>query len=336
MITMNPLAVVTMMLLSLTGVTDAAQTHPDTETAKGMTQVQAEATYRDAFAAHPKSLEACTRLAEFLIRPPAGAAPRFDEGMAVFERCASLGDPGDRALHHQTIAMVYWDKAYKDATLTDEQKVRYADRGLEHVTRALQIKPNLIDAIVFKGLFLRVKAMVAKDTRTQQAYLQEAAQLQKQAMDLKRSGKGEMSGAAPPLPVAPAPSADGGVTGGVVEGWIGGGVGGTAADTIEAPAPPPPPAAVRVGGQIKEPRKIKHVEFVYPEIARSARVQGVVIMECTISAEGKVIDVRVLRSIPLLDGAAIEAVKQWEYTPTILNGVPVPVIMTITANFKLS
>jgi protein TonB len=102
-------------------------------------------------------------------------------------------------------------------------------------------------------------------------------------------------------------------------------------------APPPPPQqAVRVGGQIKEPKKLKNVNPAYPDIAKQARVQGVVILECTISPQGKVSDVKVLRGIPLLDQAAIDAVKQWVYTPTLLNGVPVPVIMTVTVNFKLS
>jgi len=65
-------------------------------------------------------------------------------------------------------------------------------------------------------------------------------------------------------------------------------------------------------------------------------VQGVVIIEATIGPGGKVTDTRVLRSIPLLDQAAIDAVKQWEFTPTTLNGQPVPVIMTVTVQFTLS
>lgn len=96
------------------------------------------------------------------------------------------------------------------------------------------------------------------------------------------------------------------------------------------------PDAVRVGGAIKEPRKIKHASPVYPDAALQARVQGVVIMEITIDTEGKVVQLEVLRGIPLLDQAAIDAVKQWVYTPTLLNGVPVPVIMTVTVNFRLS
>jgi protein TonB len=121
----------------------------------------------------------------------------------------------------------------------------------------------------------------------------------------------------------------GGVEGGVPGGVVGGVVGGL-------PDAPPPPQAVRVGGQIKEPKKLKSIPPSYPDIAKQARVQGVVILECTISPQGKVANVNVLRGIPLLDQAAIEAVRQWEYTPTLLNGVPVPVIMTVTVNFKLN
>jgi TonB family protein len=101
------------------------------------------------------------------------------------------------------------------------------------------------------------------------------------------------------------------------------------------PPPPPPQAPVRVGGNIKTPTKTKDVRPVYPPIAQSARVSGVVIIEATIGADGKVKDAKVLRSIPLLDQAALDAVKQWQFTPTLLNGVPVPVIMTVTVNFTL-
>ena len=106
-------------------------------------------------------------------------------------------------------------------------------------------------------------------------------------------------------------------------------------------APPPAPVAdtpqkpLPVGGLIKAPTRINDVGIVYPAIARAAQVQGVVIIEATISASGKVIDARILRSIPLLDSAALQAVKQWEFTTPMLNGQPVPVIMTVTVNFTL-
>ena len=70
-------------------------------------------------------------------------------------------------------------------------------------------------------------------------------------------------------------------------------------------------------------------------MAQAARVEGVVIIEATIDVNGRVQDAKILRSIPLLDTAALEAVRRWQYTPTLLNGVPVPVIITVTVNFKL-
>jgi len=92
-------------------------------------------------------------------------------------------------------------------------------------------------------------------------------------------------------------------------------------------------AAIRVGGKIKPPTKIKDVKPVYPAMAQSARIGGVVIIEATIGPDGKVIDTKILRSVPLLDQAALDAVRQWEYTPTLLNGVPAPVVVTVTVNF---
>ena len=122
----------------------------------------------------------------------------------------------------------------------------------------------------------------------------------------------------------------GGVEGGVPGGVLGGIVGGLPdAPAIDTTQP------VRVGGDIKPPRKIKDVNPTYPDIARQARVQGIVILEAIIDPSGNVTNVRVLRSIPLLNKSAIEAVQQWKYEPTRLNGVPVPIVMTVTVNFAL-
>jgi TonB family protein len=104
---------------------------------------------------------------------------------------------------------------------------------------------------------------------------------------------------------------------------------------VGAQPPPVPSDAIRVGGNIKAPTRTRDVRPVYPDIAKEARVQGVVIVETVIGPDGSVQDARVLRSIPLLDEAALDAVRQWRFTPTLLNGVPVPVIMTVTVNFTL-
>jgi TonB family protein len=108
--------------------------------------------------------------------------------------------------------------------------------------------------------------------------------------------------------------------------------------TLTVPAPQAPPRSggpVRIGGAIRPPLQTKKVDPVYPPIAQSARVSGVVILEIQVDEQGKVRDPRVLRSIPLLDQAALDAVSQWEYQPVLLNGAPVPVIMTVTVEFSL-
>ena len=99
-------------------------------------------------------------------------------------------------------------------------------------------------------------------------------------------------------------------------------------------APPAPTQPVRVGGNIKTPAKVVHVDAVLPETARQAGITGTILLEAVIGADGSVKDVKVLRSIPLLDAAAIDAVRQWRFEPTMLNGIPVPVIMTVTVNFQ--
>jgi TonB family protein len=91
---------------------------------------------------------------------------------------------------------------------------------------------------------------------------------------------------------------------------------------------------VRVGGNVKAPERIRYVVPAYPEEAKAAGVSGIVIAEAVVGPDGSVTDAHVIRSIALLDQAALDAIKQWKYTPTTLNGVPVPVIMTVTVNFS--
>lgn len=93
---------------------------------------------------------------------------------------------------------------------------------------------------------------------------------------------------------------------------------------------------MRVGGDIQEPEKILHVNPEYPELARRARMEGIVILEAIIDQQGNVKDVNILRGLGLgLDVAAQAAVQQWKYTPTTYNGRPVEVILTVTVQFEL-
>jgi protein TonB len=109
-------------------------------------------------------------------------------------------------------------------------------------------------------------------------------------------------------------------------------------DALTVETPPPPPVSDlprRVGGVIKQPQKIRDVPPVYPAMAIAARVEGTVIIEAVIGPDGAVKNATLLRSIALLDLAALDAVRQWQFTPTLLNGQPVPVIMTVTVRFSL-
>jgi protein TonB len=129
-----------------------------------------------------------------------------------------------------------------------------------------------------------------------------------------------------------------GVPGGIVGGVPGGVIGGIVGGLPEAPPPPPPPAPrdpVRIGGHIQAPVPIKRVPPVYPPLAVRARIEGVVILEATVRRDGRVEDVQVLRSVGFLDQAAIDAVRQWEYAPLLLNGQPERFILTVEVSFSL-
>jgi periplasmic protein TonB len=121
---------------------------------------------------------------------------------------------------------------------------------------------------------------------------------------------------------------EGGVPGGVPGGVLGGVVGGTGPGLEGEP--------LRVGGDVKAPQLINRVEPGYPEAARKARMEGVVILEAIITANGNVEEVKVLKSMnPLLDAAATRAVQQWKYRPATLNGRAVRVYLTVTVTFNL-
>lgn len=113
-----------------------------------------------------------------------------------------------------------------------------------------------------------------------------------------------------------------------------------ASSLASTPADPSPPAVriespVRAIGDIKPPKLVRSVEPAYPEIARQARVEGVVIVEVATDVYGRVTSVEILRSIPLLDQAAVDAVRQWVYEPAMINGRPRPIIFTVTVLFRL-
>ena len=138
----------------------------------------------------------------------------------------------------------------------------------------------------------------------------------------------------PELPAPEVTRIERGVEGGVI-----GGIEGGIVTNLAPPPPPPPPAApkepVRVGGNVQAPALVKRVEPTYPDLALVAKVTGLVILEATVATDGTVESVRVLRSVKFLDQAAVDAVKQWRYSPLVLNGVPTPFILSVSLNFSV-
>ena len=227
------------------------------------------------------------------------------DGAILDERRALAIDPR-LALAHRTLMLVYFDKAYEGASLSPFAKREAIARGTQAADQVLLADAESVEGLTYKGLFLRLQAGLESEAAAQAALIKQAEAFREKAQQVLNQGKPMTAYGVPPRSL-----------------------------TRPQPAPPPPTQPVRVGGDIAAPTKLVDVRPVYPPIAQSARVQGVVIVEATIDERGNVTDATILRSIPLLDQAAIDAVRQWKFTPTLLDGVPVPVIMTVTVTFSL-
>jgi len=132
----------------------------------------------------------------------------------------------------------------------------------------------------------------------------------------------------------------GGVPGGVAGGQLGGSLGGVLGGTgTSVPIPPPQQAAakrlVRVGSNLKAPRQVYSVQPDYPILAKQTHVSGTVVVTAVLDEHGNVVGARALSGHPLLIPAALKAVLQWKYEPTLLNGTPVAVEMEVTVHFSL-
>src|ERR1017187_1073168 len=136
----------------------------------------------------------------------------------------------------------------------------------------------------------------------------------------------------------------GGVPGGVAGGSPGGVLGGIIGSVPTAALPPPPPPVkkdvapkrITIGGNVQQSKLVRQPKPVYPPLAKQARISGVVHLAAVISKDGTIQDLKVISDHPLLIPSALEAVKQWVYQPTLLNGEPVEVSTQIDVNFTLS
>lgn len=236
---------------------------------------------------------------------------QFDRAIGVLEEAAAL-DPSDPGGYH-ILSTYFWEKATNDHTLVPTEKLAYTRRGIAAADRALAVNPEFAESLIYKNLLLRTQASLDPDAASRRALLTEADTLRSRALALRGAN----------------PTAT------------------TFVPNIPGVRPPPPPALaltgaaaradnmtpLRVGGAVGTPTKIRHVSPVYPADAIAAGIQGVVIIEAVIDESGGVSSARVLRQVPGLDEAALEAVRQWQFTPTLVDGAAVRVVMTVTINF---
>ncbi len=263
----------------------------------------AENTYRAAVTATAGSRDVLVAMGRFF-----SATGQFDKAVETLEDLAAQ-NPMDPT-GHQLVATYYWEKAQKDQSLTPADKLRYIESGIGATDRALAQNTEYVEALTYKNILLRMKANLETDDARRQGLLAEADALRNRAMELTKGRR------------ATTPA--------------------TVQGTAGATSAPPPDFAqvdgqspVRVGGTVKTPTKIHDVRPVYPQEAQDAHVSGMVIVEAVIDTGGNIRTARVLRSIAMLDEAALQAVRQWRFTPTMVDGVAVPVIMTVTVNFTL-
>jgi protein TonB len=240
---------------------------------------------------------------------------RIDDVVQALTEAAKF-DPPSAEAHHR-IATTIWDYARRlDADPVT--RLAYVKKGIAAEDEALALQPNYLEALTYKNIFLRMQANLTTDPLEQKRLIDEADILRNRVIEQQKQQAEHR-----PLNSA----------------------------TGQTPPPPPSPPftgfaepfeqtmaraqAVRVGGDIRAPVKVRDVKPMYPPEAQASRVQGVVIIEAIIDEQGSIANARVLRSIPLLDSAALNAVSQWRFTPTTINGSAVPVIMTVTVNFTL-
>jgi len=164
---------------------------------------EAEASYKKAAEMNASDAKACGALASFYNKPLWEGRARFDEAVSTLERCATL-NPTDPS-GWQKVSAFYWDKAYRDPLLDDKKKDEYADKGLEAVNKAIEIKPDYFEAVIYKGLLYRVKATVAKNGGERARYMNEAQDLQTKGLLLKKQQEEATAAAQAAASPSPAP-----------------------------------------------------------------------------------------------------------------------------------
>lgn len=233
----------------------------------------------------------------------------FDATIAALRAVAALQPQSAEAQHR--LATFFWDKARAGDKAGPSEKLFYVRQGIEAEDRALWLNPEYADALMYKNVLLRLQADLSTNAFEKAQLIAEADELRNRVLLMQRDKQPTRVAVESPNPLPLTPFDE-------------------PFDHAVARLMP-----VRVGGNLAAPIKVRDVKPRYPQEALTKRVQGVVIIEVLIDQTGDVVNARVLRSIELLDSAALEAVSQWVFSPPVVNGRAVAILMPVTINFTL-
>jgi TonB family protein len=252
----------------------------------------------------------------------------FEEARTWYKRLLAV-DPSDKVAYY-SIGFTIWAQWYPaygnarmkagmrpetpgpiaDPAVRDGLRAQWwtaLDEGIFNMKRALDLDPDYSDAMAYLNLFLRERADLFATRGEYEREVAEADLWVQRALESKKRQAGRVQGgfAVPPPP--PPPQGSGGAA----------------------------PQRIKVGSTVQAAKLVARVNPVYPDQARQAQIQGVVKFSVTIGKDGRVAHLQVNSGHPLLVPAALDAVRQWQYQPTVLNGEPVEVITEVEVNFAL-
>lgn len=259
-------------------------------------------------------------------RNPEEKSRRFEEA-AWWYRKVTAANPNNKEAHY-TIGVIDWSKCYPILAAAREKlglrvedpgplppgpvRQQFRDQcsstiedGISELQRAIELDPEYDDAMAYMNLLLRERADMRETAEEYRRDVESADQWVHKTLELKRKKQGATQDSSR-----------------------------MAADTPSDPSSSRP-SRIRVGGNAQESKLVERVSPVYPQVARESRIQGTVRFSVVIDGAGRIKTVELVSGHPLLVPPALEAVKQWVYKPTLLNGEPVEVITQIDVNFVL-
>jgi TonB family protein len=257
---------------------------------------------------------------------------KLNESMAWYQRLATA-DPTSKVAYFSMgdIAWAKWYPAFMAARASAHMKredpgplpnperqnlkTQYSsliDEGISNLERALQLDPDYSDAMAYLNLLIRERADLRDTKQEYAADIAAADNWVQSALQSKKRHAQSNSGPPPPTPPPPTPTATRGE-----------------ASVVQTPT------RIRVDGNVQESHLIQRVGPVYPTLARQARISGIVRFTIIIAKDGSVLNMQLISGHPLLVAAAQEALKQYRYSPTLLNGAPVEVVTMVDVPFVL-